>query len=109
MEENKNIVNNDSGESSNFLPLEEIKVLKEQLIVEKQKAQHILNLLKTFTVNSESYQLLFEGIRKNIEQSKEDIALSHNQIKTTKTLNTKLYNELLLHEKRVKESLEITR
>lgn len=109
MEENKNIVNNESGESSNFLSLEEVKTLKEQLIIEKQKAQHILNLLKTFTVNSESYELLFEGIRKNIEKSKEDIALSYNQIKTTKTLNTKLYNELLLQEKRIKESLEITR
>lgn len=93
-EENQNI--------EKSINLEEIERVKNTLILEIQKAEHTINLLNSLVENWKINETLFESIRKEIEKS-------HDEIKGTKSINTKFYNDLLDQEKKVKETIETVR
>lgn len=91
-----------NGNSDDQKSKAEYEEIKKALISEKQKAEHILNVLKSLTANGEIFKELFETIKKEIE-------LSHDEIKKTKWINTKLYNDLSGQETKIKSVLENAR
>ncbi len=107
--ENNSTENNKTSLIKNTIPVEDIRSLKNELINEKQKAQEILSVLKSLTANSEISKDVFETIRTKINESYDAIQKSQQEIKNEKSLNTKLHNELVLQESKVKDLLEIVR
>ncbi len=81
---------------------EDVTAILNELVLEKQKAENILNMLKSLTANWEVYKDIFETIEKEVKGT-------YDSIKSTKSLNTKFYNDLLQQQEEISSSLERAR
>lgn len=86
------------SESQTESEVEVLNQIKKELITERHNAEAVLSVLKVLTANWEIQKEIFENIR-------EEIQTSYNTLKNTKWLNTKLQNELLDQEVKVKDML----